>query len=153
MKPILVVVVIAVVAVIVYLGWPSAPPPPDTAPRVDAVAAPAETAAAPVPEQADTDPVTTPSFDVVRISPEGNAVIAGRAEPGAEIEITVGDAVIATVTADDRGEWVAVPETPIEPGSRQLALTQRTVEGEAVESESVVILVVPERPVVGEPEI
>ncbi len=153
MRPILVVVVIAVAAVIVYLGWPSAPP--DTEPRVDAVVEPAvvetsATAAAPAPEQAGADPVITPSFDVVRISPEGNAVIAGRAEPGAEVEVTVGDAVIATVTADDRGEWVAVPETPIEPGSRQLALTQRTVEGETVASESVVILLVPERPVVGE---
>ena len=115
MRPILVVVVIAVAAVIVYLGWPSAPP--DTEPRVNAVVEPAavepaETAAAPAPEQAGADTVTTPSFDVVRISPEGNAVIAGRAEPGAEVEITVGDAVIATVTADDRGEARAVLRKP-----------------------------------------
>lgn len=143
MRPILVVVLIAVVAVIAYLGWPSAPPDPE--PQVTTETEPAETAAAPAP-------VIAPSFDVVRISPEGNAVIAGRAEPGAEVEITVGDTVIATVTADDRGEWAAVPETPIKPGSQQLALTQRTVEGETVESDSVVILVVPERPVDGGPE-
>ena len=86
-----------------------------------------------------------PSFDIVRISPEGNAVIAGRAEPGAEVVVTEGGTVIAEVTADARGEWVAVPEAPIEPGTRELALTERTVEGERVESDSVVVIAVPDR--------
>ena len=145
MRPILIISVIAVVAIIVYLGWPSAPPPPDIEPRASSEAEPAETAAAPDPQEADAEPAIKPSFDVVRISPEGNAVIAGRAEPGAEVEITDGGVVIATVTADDRGEWVALPEAAIEPGNRQLALTQRTVEGQIVESDTVVVLAVPER--------
>ena len=145
MRPILIISVIAVVAIIVYLGWPSAPPPPDIEPRASSEAEPAETAVAPDPQEADAEPAIKPSFDVVRISPEGNAVIAGRAEPGAEVEITDGGVVIATVTADDRGEWVALPEAAIEPGNRQLALTQRTVEGQIVESDTVVVLAVPER--------
>ena len=37
---------------------------------------------APIPAEYVAEP---PSFDVVRISPEGTAVIAGRAEPGAEV--------------------------------------------------------------------
>ena len=137
MRLTLVAVLIVVVAVIAYLAWrPSQPDGEQMA------APPVETA--PVAEPA-TDPVASPSFDVVRINPEGNAVIAGRAEPGAEVDITVGGEVIATVTADERGEWVAVPENPIEPGSRQLALIQRTADGETVESDSVVVLAVPER--------
>ena len=148
MRPFLVVILIAVVAIIAYLGWRSAPPRPDSEPRATlsngAGTEPVETAPEPAAEPA-TDLVASPSFDVVRISPEGNAVIAGRAEPGAEVDITVGGEVSATVTADERGEWVAVPENPIEPGSRQLALIQRTADGETVESDSVVVLAVPER--------
>lgn len=150
MRPILVVVLIAAVAIIVYLGWPSTQPGIGPEPLAilspEAATEPVETEPAPEPDaKAVAETVTPPSFDVVRISPQGNAVMAGRAEPGAEVEITEGGNVIAMVTADERGEWVALPEAPIESGSRQLALTQRTVEGETVESESVVILVVPER--------
>ncbi|MCZ6885806.1 MAG: LysM peptidoglycan-binding domain-containing protein [Alphaproteobacteria bacterium] len=141
MRTALVVALILVVAVIAYFAWRPGPPQPDG----KQMAAPAvETAPEPVAEPA-ADPVASPSFDVVRISPEGNAVIAGRAEPGAEVDITEGGKVIATVTADERGDWVAIPENPIEPGRRQLALIQRTGDGETVESDSVVILAVPER--------
>jgi nucleoid-associated protein YgaU len=163
MRPILVVVVIVVVAIIAFLGWRSAPPRNDPAPLATpstgaatetvaaAPATDATTGAAAVADTmepadaADAAAVASPSFDVVRISPEGKAVIAGRAEPGAEVEITEGGTVIATVTADDRGEWVALPEQPIAPGNRQLALTQRTIEGVTVESDTVVVLAVPER--------
>ena len=159
MRPILVAVVIVVVAIIAYLGWRSAPPGNDPAPlATPSTGAATETVAA-APEAdaitdaddadtmvaADAAAVASPRFDGVRISPEGKAVIAGRAEPGAEVEITEGGTVIATVTADDRGEWVALPEQPIAPGNRQLALTQRTIEGVTVESDTVVVLVVPER--------
>lgn len=152
MRPFFVVTLIVIVAIVAYFGWRSTAPTNDVDPLAsqppETETAPAETVAA--QDQATTpektaETVVLPSFDVVRISPEGNAVIAGRAAPGAEVKIIEGDTVIATVTADDRGEWVAVPEEPIESGSRQLSLTQRTVEGVTVESESVVVLVVPER--------
>lgn len=145
MRPALVVVLILVVTALAYFALRADPPQPEgeqmAAPAVEPVAEPAIDTAT----DAATDAIVSPSFDVVRISPEGNAVIAGRAEPGAEVEITEGGRVIATVTADERGQWVAIPENPIEPGSRQLALIQRTVGGETVESDSVVVLAVPER--------
>ena len=86
-----------------------------------------------------------PSFDVVRINPDGDTVMAGRAAPYAEVTITDGDRVIGTVMADERGEWVFIPPEPLPPGSRQLGLSAKQVEGETVLSESVVVLVVPER--------
>jgi nucleoid-associated protein YgaU len=63
-----------------------------------------------------------PSFDVVTVSPEGEAVIAGRAEPGATVSVLVDGQTIATVTADERGEFVVVPETPLVSGSHTLTL-------------------------------
>src|SRR5207237_1126057 len=62
-----------------------------------------------------------PSFDVVKVSPAGTAVIAGRAEPGAKVVVRDGDKPLGEVTADRRGEWVLVIEQPMGPGDRLLS--------------------------------
>lgn len=85
-----------------------------------------------------------PSFDVVTVSPTGQAVIAGRAEPGAEVTITDGDREIGTVTADNRGEFVLIPDEPLDPGAREIGLVARDSEGVTLESRDVVVLSVPE---------
>jgi len=86
-----------------------------------------------------------PSFDVVRISKDGDTVIAGRAPPGSEVTILDGGEPIGTVTADGRGEWVYLPSEPLAPGSHDLSLQARTPDGAVTESDSKVVLVVPER--------
>ncbi|NQU59971.1 MAG: LysM peptidoglycan-binding domain-containing protein [Rhodospirillales bacterium] len=86
-----------------------------------------------------------PSFDVVRIDPNGSAVIAGRALPGATVIIMADGKPIGEVKADERGEWVFVPNTPLAPGSRELSLEMRGPDGKSLKSENVVVLVVPER--------
>ncbi|MEK9752864.1 MAG: peptidoglycan-binding protein, partial [Rhodospirillaceae bacterium] len=60
-----------------------------------------------------------PTFDVVRVTPDGNAVIAGRGLPGAMVTVIVDGRAIGEVRADERGEWVLVPAKPLAPGSRQ----------------------------------
>ncbi len=87
----------------------------------------------------------SPRFDVVRVNPEGETVMAGRAQPGTTVTILDKDKSIGEVTADERGEWVFVPEKPLAPGSRQLGLEMRKKSGKIVQSESVVVLVVPEK--------
>lgn len=141
-----------------------APAPPPASPSAPAVApTPAPEAASapstPTPEAAPspsatakTEGQTPPSFDVVRVSPKGEAVIAGRAEPGAKVEVVENGEVIAEAEANTRGEWVAIPDKPIAPGTRELSLTAKPPEGEAVESESVVVLSVPERKPAPAPE-
>ena len=86
-----------------------------------------------------------PSFDVVRVNPQGDTVIAGRAKPGSTVVILDRGKVIGKVTADSRGEWVFVPDKPLAPGSRQLSLEMHEAGKEPVKSESDVVLVVPER--------
>ncbi len=83
-----------------------------------------------------------PSFDVVRINPKGGTVMAGRAEPGAEIIITDGDRELGRVKANERGEWVFTQEAPLAPGDRQLSLKDPAAGG--AWSEQVVVLSVPE---------
>ena len=86
-----------------------------------------------------------PSFDVVRIDPSGDAVMAGRAVPGSTVIILDNGQPIGTVTADSRGEWVFVPTKPMNPGSRQLTLRMEMPGAQPVPSDDVVVLVVPER--------
>lgn len=110
----------------------------------------ATTPAQPAPGAA-TQPVP-PSFDVVRINPAGDAVMAGRAAPNATVHIFDGEHEIGTVTADARGEWVFVPPGPLPPGSRELSLSAH-VGDQDIRSDQVVVLAVPEhgRDLAGQP--
>ena len=133
--------------------------PPARAAGIDTVAeavgeteiaalAPADGAAQPVIRQRAPQEATggvAPSFDVVRVAPDGQTVIAGRAEPGAQVSLMDRDQVIETVTADRRGEFVIIPDAPLAPGSRELGLVAKSGEGAAIESRDVVVLMVPQR--------
>jgi len=88
--------------------------------------------------------VTLPSFDIVKVAPDGSTVIAGRAEPGSKVIVRDGDAVIGEITADTRGEWVLIPEKPIPPGDRLLSLEASNPQGgAAVTSNETVALSIP----------
>lgn len=91
---------------------------------------------------------TPPSFDIVRVEPSGEAVIAGRATPGSVITVLDGDRVLGKVTADWRGQWVLVLDAPLRPGSHELSLQATSTSGETLLSKNVVVVSVPEPPVV-----
>jgi len=99
---------------------------------------------APRPSAGSTPAAISPTFDVVRINPQGDAVMAGRAAPNTQVQIFDGTKAIGTVTSDARGEWVFVPTDPLPPGGRELSLAVRNG-GAETRSEQVVVLVVPER--------
>jgi len=86
-----------------------------------------------------------PSFDIVRISPEGDTVIAGRAAPGAQVVIYDGTTELGRAKADERGEWVFLPEKPLPTGTRRLNLAVFPDDNpdHALRSDSDVVLVVP----------
>ena len=91
--------------------------------------------------------VPVPTFDIARIGPDGRAVVAGRANPGAKIVLLDGGKEIARGEADARGEWVVVAQDPpLGAGQHELRVVQH-IEGRApVTSEQVVVAVVPEAP-------
>ena len=88
--------------------------------------------------------IVIPSFDIVRVNPDGGMVIAGRAAPHSMVTVTADDQKIGSIVADDRGEWVLLPETKLAPGNHQLAITAQLNGGSAVASEDVVVVVVPQ---------
>jgi LysM repeat protein len=102
------------------VGLRGSAPPTRPAPASVAQPAPSQPAAAKPAGRAAT-PVK-PSFDIVRIDPQGQAVIAGRAAPGDKVRVLDGDKTIGEVAADPRGEWVLLPKESIAPGNRQLSL-------------------------------
>ncbi|HSO41996.1 MAG TPA: Ig-like domain-containing protein [Rhodospirillales bacterium] len=85
-----------------------------------------------------------PSFDVVRVNPEGDTVMAGRAAPGSTVTILDGERVVGDVKADENGEWVFVPEEALAPGERRLTLRVEDPGGKSATSEDTVVLIVPQ---------
>jgi hypothetical protein len=105
----------------------AAPPRDDGGERPAATPAAAESGGS--GEEADdparqADGPAPPSFDVVRVERDGEALIAGRAPPHAEVEVLRDGQPVATARANRRGEFVALPEKPIPGGQRQLSLDE-----------------------------
>jgi nucleoid-associated protein YgaU len=105
-------------------------------------------------EQGDALTLIMPTFDIVRVEKDGSTLIAGRATPGAEVEVLTGaDRPLpgTAVEADGRGEFVALPDEPLSPGDYELRLRSRLgPDGGWLVSEQSVLVVVPERRAVAE---
>jgi nucleoid-associated protein YgaU len=84
-------------------------PPPPTGPAVQAPAG--------------------PEFDVVRVDPLGNAVLAGRAVPGAVVTIIDNGRSLGTVTADAQGAFVLLPAAPLAPGAHEITMSEKLPDG------------------------
>jgi hypothetical protein len=93
-------------------------------------------------EEAVVDPMR-PTFDIVRVTPEGGLVAAGRAAADSAVTLRVDSTPFETVDADPRGEWVMLPEERLAPGTHELGLLARLPDGSTVESSDVVVVVVP----------
>lgn len=63
-----------------------------------------------------------PSFDLVRVEPDGSAVIAGRAAPYAELVLLHNGEPIGTVKADWFGEWAFVTDRPLPADQHEITL-------------------------------
>jgi nucleoid-associated protein YgaU len=82
------------------------------------------TGSPPPPENSD----GAPTFDVARIEPTGEAVIAGRAAPGATVELLRDGAVHDRAVADQSGQFVIVPPR-LPSGTYDLTLRSRQPDG------------------------
>lgn len=101
-------------------------------------------ALAPLPSAKATGDV--PSFDVARIEPSGDAVIAGRAAPGATVELLRNGKPQAHVVADQSGEFVMVP-APLPPGDYTLTLRATLPNGkQASSTQSVAVAIAQNEP-------
>lgn len=104
-------------------------------------AAPAETAE-PTPAQAAATETTddVASFDQVRASADGTITLAGRAEPGATVEVLLDGAVIDTVTALAGGSFASVALAGPSAAGRLLSVRVTGADGQPRESRTNVIV-------------
>ena len=70
-------------------------------------------------------------IDLAQVRPDGNAVFAGKAPPGAEVTVFEGEIVLGTTTADASGEWVIVPEKALGTGEHLISVGAKTEGGDA----------------------
>ena len=92
---------------------------PDAEPQGDVPAA--EVATQSTEDEAE-ESGSLPSFDLVQVSPDGSAVIAGRAAPYAELILLHNGEPIGKVTADWAGEWAFVTNEPLETDRHQITI-------------------------------
>src|SRR5436309_2405100 len=82
---------------------------------------------------------SVPVFDIARIERTGDAVIAGRAAPGAIVELLRGGEPYDRAVADDSGQFVMVPPR-LPRGDYDLTLRSRQPGGkQAISKQSVVV--------------
>jgi len=90
------------------------------------------------PRSPDTDE-SVPVFDIARIERTGDAVIAGRAAPGAIVELLRNGERHDRAVADQSGQFVMVPPR-LPPGDYELTLRSRQPDGkQATSKQSVVV--------------
>jgi nucleoid-associated protein YgaU len=90
-------------------------------------------------------PAAVPAFDTVRVEKTGEAVIAGRAEAGAEVVVKLNGEEIGKTVANPDGAFVVVPEKPLPAGSGAITI-EATGKGDLqpVASTESVAVIVPE---------
>ncbi len=114
------------------------------APAVKPLAAlPAEAPATNAPAQSAAE--EGPSFDVIRVEPDGASVVAGRSRPGAEVEILRDGQPFARTKADEAGNFALVPPA-LPPGSHEITLRSTAPDGaKAAGRASAVVVVAQDR--------
>src|SRR6267378_6704133 len=92
-----------------------------------------------------------PAFDIARIEPTGEAVIAGRATPGAMVELLRNGELHDRAVADQSGQFAMVPPR-LPPGTYDLTLRSKQPDGkQATSKQSVAVALEPspnDRPLV-----
>jgi LysM domain len=86
-----------------------------------------------------------PAFDIARIEPTGEAVIAGRAAPGATVELLRNGELHDQAIADQSGEFAMVPPR-LPPGTYDLTLRSKQPDGKLATSKQSVAVALEPRP-------
>ncbi|WP_172294380.1 LysM peptidoglycan-binding domain-containing protein [Pseudoruegeria sp. HB172150] len=81
-----------------------------------------------------------PSFDVVRVDADGNALIAGKAAPESEVRVLLDGAEISTSPADRSGSFVSIFTVPPADVPRVVSLEMQVNGEDPVSSPATVIL-------------
>jgi nucleoid-associated protein YgaU len=113
--------------------------------QAEANAVASQLAVSPSPSPPPAADATAPVFDVARIEATGDAVIAGRAAPGATVELLRNGEHHDQAVADQSGQFVIVPPR-LPPGNYELTLRSRSPDGTLATSKQSVAVALDEAP-------
>jgi len=85
-----------------------------------------------------------PSFDLLRVEPDGSTVIAGKADPGSRLDIMNGETAIASTQVGPSGDFAVILDQPLPAGDYQLTLRITGEDGTVRQSEEVATVSIPE---------
>jgi len=114
------------------------PPEPDRPPARASQDDPGPAAAA---SPATGTEASAPTFDIIRVEPSGEAVIAGRAAPNTTVELLRDNQPIARALVDPSGQFAIVPPA-LFPGSSEITLRSTGADGRSLVSRDSVAVVV-----------
>ena len=82
----------------------------------------------------------TLSFDIVRISKHGDAVIAGKSNPNVNINLLDNNEILSSLYTDANGEWIWVSDMPLEQGIKRFRLMHIDNSGRKKYSDQTIIV-------------
>lgn len=92
------------------------------------------------PQATETPTIIAPRFDVVRVTPDGNALVAGRAEPLSEVAVMLDGVETGTIEVDASGKFAVAFDIDPAAVPRLMTLSSKGQDGETTESvESVIV--------------
>ena len=78
-------------------------------------------------------------FDIVRLDPSGDLIIAGKTEPNIVVDIYDGNQKLTSVLSDTHGDWVWVSKK-IDNGLKRFNLKHSDSEGKIINSDENIII-------------
>jgi nucleoid-associated protein YgaU len=111
----------------------------DAAPN-EATDAGAQNAPQSAPNSNASTKTATVQFDALRATPDGAVTLAGRVDPGAEVDILVDGQSVAQARADGAGNFASLFDLPPSNGARALSLRVTGTDGVARDSAQSLVL-------------
>lgn len=116
---------------------PAATPAAPTSTTPEATPAAVNSAAPPTTPAAGAAVAATPSFDVVRVEPDGAAVVAGRGAPNSTVSLQNGSQRLAEAKTDATGAFALDLTLPV--GQHRLALSNSSGPADPAKAETAIV--------------
>lgn len=89
--------------------------------------------------------VIIPSFDVLRVDPDGSVVIAGHAAPLANVDVLAGTKLLGSAKAAANGDFAIVLDRVLKAGDHQLVLRATGTDNQVATSVQTAIVSIPDQ--------
>ena len=83
--------------------------------------------------------IIIPKVDILKVSPDGSYIIAGKGKPNSTISILEKGNKIESVDADESGSWVIISKDNLESGDNLLIINQDNIDGTSTQSKEIYV--------------